>query len=90
MVLLLLAVQRSDQASLIQYILHIFRQFRAGVRFPVHFCSSLGHVKDHGITVFYGIRQVFTDYRRQTDVDGIAEKDSGEGFCDDGLHAECF
>ncbi len=72
--LLLLAVQRSDQASLIQYILHIFRQFRAGVRFAVHFCGSLGHMKDHGITVFYGIRQVFTDNRRQTNIDGVAEK----------------
>lgn len=48
------------------------------------------HMEDHGVPVFYGIRQVFTDNRRETDVDGIAEKDSGEGFCDDGLHAECF
>ena len=26
----------------------------------------------------------------QTNIDGVAEKDSGEGFCDNCLHTQCF
>ena len=81
---------KRQSSSLIQYVLHIFRQFGAGVRFAVHLCGSLGHMEDHGVPVFYGIRQVFTDNRRQTDVDGVAEKDSGKGFCDNSLYTKCL
>ncbi len=79
-IFLLLPIQRSDQAALIQYVLHVLRQLRAGIRFPIGLSSSLRHMKNHGITGLHLVGKIFADDGRKSDVDGIPEKDPGKGF----------
>ena len=70
----LLPIQRSDQAALIQYVLHVLRQLCAGIHFSIGLSSSLRHMKNHGITGLHLVGKILADDGRKSDVDGIPEK----------------